>query len=110
LQAGFIDDVAHSPIVFRSGVVSQKFVAFVLHYLVCRDLPEKRGPFDYAPGKLSAPVAAATTLCSVENQLLAFGLPYGAYGVCSDYFPRAALRLPWAILDGSLRERERRDI
>ncbi|MGO9337231.1 MAG: hypothetical protein ACLPY1_06955, partial [Terracidiphilus sp.] len=43
----------------RSSVVSPKFLAFVLHYLVCRELPEKQVPFDYAQGRLSAPLKNA---------------------------------------------------
>ncbi len=41
-------------------VVSPKFLALVLHYLVCRELPEKQVPFDYAQGRLSAPLKNAS--------------------------------------------------
>jgi hypothetical protein len=40
-----------------------------------------------------------------ENRLLEFGRPYRACSTQLGCFPRAALRLPWAILGGSLRER-----
>jgi hypothetical protein len=42
------------------SVVSEKFAVFVWHYLVCRELPEKQVPFDFAQGRLSAPLKYAS--------------------------------------------------